>query len=48
MTRVPDRYDVEERAACILVLQERARGGGGRGVNKNVTLPKISVVESEE
>ena len=27
----------------------RARaGGGGRGVKKNVTLPKISVVESEE
>lgn len=26
VTRVLDRHDVEERAACILVLQERARG----------------------
>ena len=47
VTRVPDRYDVEERAACILVLQERARGGGG--VNEeDFTLRKFRVVESEE
>lgn len=38
MTRVPDRYDVEERAACILVLRERARGG--RGKRKEDVTPR--------
>lgn len=45
MTRVPHRYDVEERAACILLLQERARGRGKQERFFALFFPFFSVVE---
>ena len=46
VTRVPDRHDVEERAACILVRQERARGG--KGEERIHSLQKIRWSKREE